>query len=375
MAKINGTSGADSLIGTMGADTINGRDGDDTIDAGSGVDVVNGGAGDDLFRMSALSAGYADSTYDGGAGFDIFDYGVAASQLFFQYSTDLQAFTVADNVVKSVERLIGGSGPDIFSFANLTAPIEAYGGDGGDHFFGGSGAELFHGGSGDDDIWGGPGDRLYGDDGADTYFVSGQFGGAPSTGVIDGGAGIELLKTNILFNVDLAAGTAVSGQASFAVAGIENVMVAAWLGYGSTAVGDGAANLFSVNPLFDDGTASVVFSGDGGADTLTGSAARDSLQGDRRDDRVEGRHGADTVSGGAGRDSLLGGSGADRITGGGGADILSGGAQGDRFIFLAGDSTASAPDLITDLKIKDIVDLSGIDADGSAPTGILNSSL
>jgi Ca2+-binding RTX toxin-like protein len=55
------------------------------------------------------------------------------------------------------------------------------------------------------------------------------------------------------------------------------------------------------------------------------------------------------LDGGAGNDTLIGGSGADRIIGGAGADELAGGEARDRFIFRsAAESSAAAPDHVTD---------------------------
>nr|WP_246420165.1 hypothetical protein [Neoroseomonas alkaliterrae] len=55
--------------------------------------------------------------------------------------------------------------------------------------------------------------------------------------------------------------------------------------------------------------------------------------------RIEGRGGSDLIAGGAGADTIIGGAGADTMSGGGGADW---------FIFEAGDSSLSSPDVILD---------------------------
>ncbi|WP_372623260.1 right-handed parallel beta-helix repeat-containing protein [Falsiroseomonas sp.] len=55
------------------------------------------------------------------------------------------------------------------------------------------------------------------------------------------------------------------------------------------------------------------------------------------------------LDGAAGDDTLIGGGGADRIFGGAGADEMTGGAERDRFFFRApAESSAAAPDHITD---------------------------
>ena len=70
-----------------------------------------------------------------------------------------------------------------------------------------------------------------------------------------------------------------------------------------------------------------------------------------------------TLSGGAGNDTLVGGAGNDRLIGGSGADRMTGGGGTDNFVFVAGDSTSSQPDLITDfISGVDTIDLSAFDA-------------
>lgn len=82
----------------------------------------------------------------------------------------------------------------------------------------------------------------------------------------------------------------------------------------------------------------------GGNDQETGSGHKDGLYG----------YGGD--------DTLIGGGGADTLVGGQGQDELSGGAGSDQFVFeKLADSTNVAPDTITDLTNKDVIDLHEID--------------
>ncbi len=75
-----------------------------------------------------------------------------------------------------------------------------------------------------------------------------------------------------------------------------------------------------------------------------------------------------TLSGGAGNDTLVGGAGNDRLIGGIGADRMTGGGGADTFVFAAGDSTSSQPDLITDFTPGiDRIDLSAFDAITATP--------
>jgi Ca2+-binding RTX toxin-like protein len=99
---------------------------------------------------------------------------------------------------------------------------------------------------------------------------------------------------------------------------------------------------------------------------------------DAGDDLYDG-HGsgtAQTVHAGAGMDVLIGGNGVDQFDGGdgrdfiyagAGSDLLTGGAGADIFVYRAtGDSTAAAPDTITDFASgQDRIDLSAL-----APTNV-----
>jgi Ca2+-binding RTX toxin-like protein len=88
---------------------------------------------------------------------------------------------------------------------------------------------------------------------------------------------------------------------------------------------------------------------------------------------ISGNSGANTLSGSGGNDNIAGGAGNDTLVGGAGADMLTGGLGNDVFDYNAlSESTPAAPDEITDftpadLADKDLIDLSGIDADTTAP--------
>lgn len=91
----------------------------------------------------------------------------------------------------------------------------------------------------------------------------------------------------------------------------------------------------------------------------------DLVAGTSKADKLKGSSGVDVITGLAGNDKLYGFAGNDRLIGGTGKDVLTGGTGADRFIFQqVKDSTAKAPDTITDfsLKQKDKIDLSTIDA-------------
>ncbi|MEC8179736.1 MAG: FG-GAP-like repeat-containing protein, partial [Pseudomonadota bacterium] len=121
--------------------------------------------------------------------------------------------------------------------------------------------------------------RVFGEGGNDSFFISGAFGTSVPDGLIDGGAGINTLRTNIAFTVDLAAGAATAGNATYAISNIQNVLASPYSGYSTTVYGDGLSNAIGVDPVSSSGTGSMVFYGRGGNDTLTGGLGNDILDG------------------------------------------------------------------------------------------------
>lgn len=69
---------------------------------------------------------------------------------------------------------------------------------------------------------------------------------------------------------------------------------------------------------------------------------------------------AASLSGGDSNDTLTGGAGDDRLFGGPGQDALTGGEGADTFVFEPRDSAFESPDVITDLALGDVIDLSAI---------------
>jgi peptidoglycan/xylan/chitin deacetylase (PgdA/CDA1 family) len=107
--------------------------------------------------------------------------------------------------------------------------------------------------------------------------------------------------------------------------------------------------------------------------TRTGTANNDGFDGGPGNDTLSGLGGNDTLNGLAGSDTLNGGTGADTLDGGVGADTMSGGGGNDIFDFNAiTDSTATTAtaDRVRDfVHAQDRIDLSTIDANGTAVTG------
>lgn len=319
MAVIRGTKGDDRLRGTFDADIISGRAGDDTIDPGLGPDRIDGGRGDDVIRFTALMSSSPppeDGAISGGAGIDTIDLS-SVSPGFVTMSDDVIYVTVGTQRFRT-------DGIEIVQFGANNDSIAP------NIFYEGAAIAL-RAGAGNDSLNGGGNYGLYGEDGDDQVFLSGSFDAA-TFGIADGGTGTDDLGLNLGFTVDLAAGTAQSYQASYAIAGFETVSA-----YSDSIVfGDDSANVIGVREIFDSTSGHVRFEGRGGNDRLTGSL------------------GADALDGGAGADIIAGGEGSDTLSGGGGRDL---------FVLREGDSLTGAADRITDFKVgSDRIDLSAIDA-------------
>jgi Ca2+-binding RTX toxin-like protein len=314
MATINGTAGNDTLTGTNGADTIYGFDGDDAIDGSLGADLMYGGAGNDTFKFSSVQSSFPAPTdvglIDGGNGFDTIDWRVISpvtlgtiQNLRGQYV--LGAYVGSQKFeITGVERIIFGNGDDTIMPASNAGGLE------------------IRAGGGNDVVFANVGDRIFGEEGNDRIFLSGSFGGPVVTGSADGGIGVDLLQTNIAFVVDMAAGTAKSGNATFSISGFENLQMSIYNvvaeGYGNE-----SANVMTVNSTTTAGTVGVIFDGRGGNDTITGSVYLDQLNGGSGDDHIDGGAGNDRLYGGSGDDVLIGGLGNDVIDGGTGFDRAS----------------------------------------------------
>ena len=91
--------------------------------------------------------------------------------------------------------------------------------------------------------------------------------------------------------------------------------------------------------------------------TLTGTAAINGT-GNASNNTITGNAANNVLNGGAGNDILNGGAGNDTLNGGAGSDTLTGGAGNDVHVFQFGQSTATAPDRITDFAFgTDKIDL------------------
>ena len=277
---LNGLAGDDIMLGGTGDDTLNGGDGNDRIEPGLGVDTVQGGAGNDtiVFTSNVFASSTLTGSISGGSGIDTIDLRAISSasvSMLSENGSVVPGLLVARQryTFTGIEQILLGAGDQVISLNTYVA----------------SGLEI-RGGGGNDTFLGGRDLRLYGEDGNDTFNISGQGGSTPTTGLIHGGSGTNTIQLDPGFTVDLAAGTANSGAANFQIQSIQRVITNA----DSVVRGDDAANTIQVNALFDSGSARVQFFGRGGNDTLTGSSGADYL---------EGGAGSDTLNGGAGMDT------------------------------------------------------------------------
>jgi secreted trypsin-like serine protease len=334
---INGTSGNDVIVGSAGNDTINGGGGNDIICAlggndgisgGPGADVARGGPGNDTFTQTAT----ADSgdVFDGGPDIDTVSYQVRTSPVNVTIDgvADDGGAGEADQVLVTVENVIGGSGNDVIT--GSVAPNTLTGGAGDDTLSGLARDDILRGQAGNDTITGGGhndtvdggdgNDRLFGDSGDDSVLggagddVIGEGTAANGADVIHGGAGND----RILYSARTAAVTILL---NFTV--------------GSGAAGEG-----------DKVGAIEEALGGSGNDTITGISANEKLFGNGGNDTITGNGGNDFIVGGAGADDLFGNGGNDALNsqdGVNGNDSINGGPDTDSAVADPGDTVIGVP--------------------------------
>jgi Ca2+-binding RTX toxin-like protein len=345
--NLTGTSGSDSLWGAAGADTLNGLDGTDTLRGGNGNDVIHGGAGwDTIFGQTGN-----DEIHGGEDG----------------------------------DSLNGGYGHD-----------QIFGEGGDDHIYSQRGSDLLDGGDGNDNLMAEYGSltaetvTMVGGAGADRFTL---FSHGPSTLVIDGGIGADIVTAGVLgglAQVSLGAGSdrlVLGGSSAQHLAGSGSIVVSDFSPADGDVVDfvefasavfanwDGSSNPFgtglmrllqsgsdtllqidrsngggswrtivtfqnlapsaftaaSLNGFSPDGspTPGITLVGTPNPDSLTGGGGGDTIDGLAHNDFIDGKAGDDMLRGGDGADMMEGGSGADTLDGGEGNDDLDGGTGDD----------------------------------------------
>lgn len=165
--KLNGTEKNDIIHGKLGSDTIYGKGGNDTIDAFIDAKIY-GGDGNDF-----LLTEYGYSTIYGGNGNDSISAGGRHNQIFAEDGND----TISAYSACYIE---AGKGDDKVEITgNYPEESYIYLGEGNDSAYVGTSAYLanIYGGSGNDtfDIYG-TNNKLYGNDGDDTYIIETNYG-------------------------------------------------------------------------------------------------------------------------------------------------------------------------------------------------------
>jgi Ca2+-binding RTX toxin-like protein len=250
---------------------------------------------------------------------------------------------------------------------DLNPTYDATGGDG-------PGGEAIEGTPGNDLLPGSEDDDLIFGFGGNDWITPGA-----GSDTVEGGDGVDMVSFVDAVQrvvVNLAAGTAISGDDTNILRDIENVTGSI---YGDLITGDEGNNRLrglgdydwfvgsGGQDTIDGGTgrdtvayssatsgvwASLVsrsgnvgqangdtyisienLTGSSHADRLTGDNDRNVLRGLGGDDFIFGNGGNDTIDGGAGRDFLSGGDGNDRITGGRGNDTIDGGRGWDTALY------------------------------------------
>ncbi len=271
----NGGGGDDTLDGQLSTGPVSlvGGDGNDIVIGSEFSDTLDGGIGND--RLFGLGS---DDTMIGGAGND---------SLIGGADNDRLVETVNGNATITNTKITGGNGTDTLS---QMEEIEITGNDGNNSLDASTytlGRVILHGGEGNDTLSGG---ALFGDE-------------------LDGGAGDDVVKSNVAGTVTLSDDALVSSDLTDVLTDIQAVSLT-----GSAGDDNIDASNFSLG--------GVSISGGAGHDTITGGSGADFLNGNAGNDEIFGGAGSDTLLGGAGNDTLDGGDDNDRINGNDGNDLI-----------------------------------------------------
>jgi Ca2+-binding RTX toxin-like protein len=310
------------------------------IDTGAGDDVVTtgifisgstaarvlGGVGDDRFV-----SGSARDNFNGGSGTDTIDYSGYVSGITVTLGfLPSQAGTGADDILRSIENIIGSNHGDSLTGSSTANLIQGGGGDdhvrglhgddrleggrGDDYLFGDEGNDTLSGGNGADNLYGGLGNNhLDGGDGDDVLFGEG------GNNVLIGGAGLDHLYGGL-------------GNDTFVLSATDGNDVVAEVEYAGTDTVEVARSAFTLGANLENlvftGTGAFIGSGNELANTISSTGAA----------------GNDVLRGWGGNDILRSGDGNDRLDGGTGTDAMTGSAGDDTYLVdNAGDTVVEAP--------------------------------
>ncbi|MDX0112250.1 calcium-binding protein [Sinorhizobium meliloti] len=319
--KLSGARGNDWFRGGGGADTLDGGEDSDTADysdkaaaiavalnGGNPVTVTVGGIAEDLVaKIENIVGGSggdriigdaAANTFRGGLGADVLDGGAGSDTADFSDKT--QSVVLALNGAADAVAAVGGTAED--TVRNIENVI---GGSGNDQFTGDAAANTFRGGFGADLLDGGAGSDTADYSDKTAPLVVTLAGSNPAT-VFVGGVAEDILR-----NIENVIGG--SGNDLFAGDGLQNVF-------------DGGAGNDTVDYSASAKGIAVTLNGANDAKVIVGNAVEDTL---RNIENVTGSAIADVLTGDSQANVLLGGGGGDILKGGGGQDTIDGGAGSD----------------------------------------------
>ena len=354
---IDGGEDGETLSGGAGADIMNGLGGDDTLDGGAGKDTLDGGDGNDTADYSSQTA-------------------AVVVTLAGATAATVSVGGVAEDKLRNIENLIGGSGND--TLGGDAADNHLQGAGGNDALTGAGGIDTLEGGTGNDTLDGGTGaDILIGGDGADVYAIDDLSDLVTEDSADASVGGIDEVRSALVAytlgqhlengRVTRSAGASLTGNALantlFGSAGADTLNGATGV---DTLQGGAGSDVYVVDLTTDKVIETTTLTGStdaGGRDTvrssvsyalgvfvedlaLLGSNAINAT-GNAAANRLTGNAGANRLLGGAGADTLIGGAGNDTIAGGVGRDRLTGGLGNDRFVFDALPNAANL-DTLTD---------------------------
>ena len=146
MVTLNNAVDATVMVGGVSEDSIRNIE---NLIGGSGNDIFIGDIANNLFR-----GGAGNDTLDGGIGLDTADYSDKTEAVSVTLHGSVDALVtvggVAEDTIRNIENLIGGSGNDTFIGDAMTNNLA--GGDGDDTLQGGAGNDTLNGGFDDDTV-------------------------------------------------------------------------------------------------------------------------------------------------------------------------------------------------------------------------------
>jgi len=278
---LNGSSLATVTVGGVAEDSIAKIE---NIVGGSGGDTMTGDAAGNTFR-----GGSGADTLDGGDGSDTADFSDKTQSVLLALDGATNAIATiggtAEDTVRNIENIIGGSGNDQFT------------GDAAANTFRGSvGADALDGGAGIDTA----------DYSDKTASVVVRLAGASAATVSVGGVAEDTLR-----NIENIIGGA--GNDVLAGDGFANVL-------------DGGGGSDTVDYSASTKQIAVTLNGANSSTVLVGGVAEDSV---RNIENVTGGAASDVITGDAQANIIIGGAGDDLLKGGGGLDVIDGGVGSD----------------------------------------------